>query len=652
MRKDNWIIHMTNKLPNSSQLPSSTDYATSFKNLYYHLYSNSSSSRAERIITDLSKLLLIALMNDLPSVRQNTQRFIFEGIRAEETLTPILKEHFPQIIKDGYAFSMDENSLREGLSFIVDLDLRHAPSQLLGDAFQALIGPRIRGEKGQFFTPRTVIRSMINIVEPIAGAKLVDPACGTGGFLYETAIYWNNHNIAAGRLLGLDKDFDLSILAGALLQFVTNNSLVHNTNSLDIKSLEQMPDNESPFGADIVLTNPPFGANIPIRDNSILKQFDLGHVWNYSKHNSNWLISNIVRTAQDPQILFIELCIRLLNPGGKLGIILPEGVFGNSNSGYIWDYIRSKGEIFALIDCPRTTFQPSTDTKTNILFFNKFKSPITSKRTSHTYIAVAIDCGHDRRGRNIKENGESYPDDFTSISSEWPTRDGGLWNKCKITNPYYLVPRYYDKITELLLKKEALPFHGELVSFGKMAKANLINLRKGHEIGSESYGTGQIPFIRTSDISNFEISINPTNAVSREIYNKFKDEQNLKPGDILMVVDGRYRIGQCAILTEYNYKCVVQSHFKIISLSEKAPITPMELLYLLNLKSVQRQIRGLVFIQSTLGSLGKRINEIVIPIPEKNDSWIATIKEFSSIIQERSRLLHKLGQFSSEDSEL
>ena len=232
-------------------------------------------------------------------------------------------------------------------------------------------------------------------------------------------------------------------------------------------------------------------------------------------------------------------------------------------------------------------------------------------------------------------------------------RDGGFWNKCEIANPYYLVPRYYDKITESLLKNEAIPFHGKLVSFRQMIEADLITLRKGHEIGSASYGTGRIPFVRTSDISNFEISMNPTNAVSTEIYNKFKDEQKLKPGDILMVVDGRYRIGRCAILTEYNYKCVVQSHFRIISLSERAPITPMELLYLLNLKSVQRQIRGLVFIQSTLGSLGKRINEIVIPIPEeKNDSWVNTIRDFSSIIYERSRLLQKLRQFDSDDMEL
>ena len=84
-----------------------------------------------------------------------------------------------------------------------------------------------------------------------------------------------------------------------------------------------------------------------------------------------------------------------------------------------------------------------------------------------------------------------------------------------------------------------------------------------------------------------------------------------------MVVDGRYRIGRCAILHEFNYKCIAQSHLRIISVSEKAPFTPFELLYLLNLASVQRDIRSLVFIQSTLGSLGGRIKEIKIPVPAK-----------------------------------
>lgn len=640
---------------NQSSLPlhSQTDYANSFKRLYYHLYSNSSASRSETIISDLSKLLLVILSNDLPSDHGQIRSFLSAEASANDSLLPLLRNRFPQIISDGDTFSMDENSLREGLLSIINLDLRHAPSQVLGDAFQALIGPRLRGDKGQFFTPRTVVRAMIMITNPSSGAKVVDPACGTGGFLSETALFWKNHNMDFGNLVGIDKDSDLSLLASAFLQLVAPNDYkIHNTNSLDIQTLMQLSSDKSPFEADVVLTNPPFGANIPIRDNYILRQSDFGHNWHFSKDRRKWFRSDIIRATQDPQILFLELCIRLLKPGGKLGIVLPEGVFGNTNSGYVWDYVRSKGQIFALIDCPRTTFQPGTDTKTDILFFQRSEANHTLQPTSRVYISVAINCGHDRRGRNIRETGELYPDDFQSIGEEWPNRDGGYWNKVEVSNPYYLVPRYYDKMTEFLLRQEASPIRGNLLSFREMLKAKWITIRKGHEVGSEAYGTGNIPFIRTSDIANFEISIDPTNSVSTEVYEKYRNAQKLKAGDLLMVVDGRYRIGRCAILTEYNYRCVVQSHLKIISLSDQAPLSPIELLYLLNLSSVQRQIRGLVFIQSTLGSLGKRIEEIIVPLPEKTEEWNNTINRFSTIIGSRAKLLQKLTQFDSYGIEL
>ncbi|KAF1678732.1 N-6 DNA methylase, partial [Bacillus sp. SKDU12] len=172
-----------------------------------------------------------------------------------------------------------------------------------------------------------------------------------------------------------------------------------------------------------------------------------------------------------------------------------------------------------------------------------------------------------------------------------------------------------------------------------------ITIRKGHEIGSDAYGTGEIPFIRTSDISNLEISMDPTNSVSEEIYNQYSKTQNLQEGDILFVFDGRYRIGNTAILNKYNLKCIVQSHIKIISLSEEAPFNPYEFLYLLNLPEVKNQIRNLVFIQSTLGTLGKRMEEIRVPIINPSLEWESRISDFRETIEQRSYLLTKLKTF-------
>jgi type I restriction enzyme M protein len=169
-----------------------------------------------------------------------------------------------------------------------------------------------------------------------------------------------------------------------------------------------------------------------------------------------------------------------------------------------------------------------------------------------------------------------------------------------------------------------------------------LNIHSGHEVGSEAYGTGNIPFIRTSDIINFELSSDPTNSVSEEIYNQYSKQQNLKEGDILFIADGRYRIGKTAIINKHNIKCIIQSHIDIFSLSDDAPIKPYEFVYLMNTQIVQEQIRNLVFIQSTLGTLGNRIKEIQMPLPIRNDEWNRKIHVFQENIETRAKILAKL----------
>jgi type I restriction enzyme M protein len=239
------------------------------------------------------------------------------------------------------------------------------------------------------------------------------------------------------------------------------------------------------------------------------------------------------------------------------------------------------------------------------------------------------------------------------IASDWKDVDHNFWFSAEVTKKHYLVPRYYDRKTDILLQNDAQKFNAEIVSFEEMISKKWISIRKGHEVGSEAYGTGDIPFVRTSDISNFEVSIDPTKSVSRDVYDSLKFEQGLKPGSILMVVDGRYRIGRCAILHETNYRCIAQSHLRIINVAEDAPFTAFELLYLLSLSSVQRDIRSLVFIQSTLGALGNRIKEVKIPIPKlKSDEFVLSVNSFTRSLQERARLLNMLSQFEESVVEL
>jgi type I restriction enzyme M protein len=191
-----------------------------------------------------------------------------------------------------------------------------------------------------------------------------------------------------------------------------------------------------------------------------------------------------------------------------------------------------------------------------------------------------------------------------------------------------------------------------MATIAKLVEDGLLTVRKGHEVGSHAYGSGDIPFVRTSDLNNYELSTDPTNAISDDIYEEYRPQQNLKPGDILMVVDGRYRIGATAILSENNYRCVVQSHFRILSTQQDSELNPFELLYALNLPSVRVRIRDLVFVQSTLGTLGRRLFELEIPVLHGEGPWRDRVDSFRTILTKRDALLVQIKAMAGPEVEL
>lgn len=628
-----------------------------FRRIYFHLYSNSKASRPELIIEDLSLLLLCKLSVELNGGADAVSAYLQGKGTANRTLLPILREAFPELLGKRQTFALADESLRMALAEFAQLDLAHAPAHTLGEAFQALIGPRLRGERGQFFTPKSLVRAMVEILDPQPGERVCDPACGTGGFLGETHIYQATKypgRVLTGALVGIDKDEGLARLAGALMKVLTKErGHVYSFNSLSVADWERN-NADRPLGTfDVVLTNPPFGAKIGIKDEAILRQFDFGHIWTPSV-SKRWAKSSALSSSEDPQILFLEFCVRALKDGGRMGIVLPEGVFGNKQSAYVWDWLEDQGQVTALLDCPRTTFQPGTDTKTNVLFFRKGTGSKRAAAKPETRVAVALQCGHDRRGRSIKSGGETHADDFPAIAKAFhvaPEKQVA-WRNVSLLGERYLVPRYYYDAQADNQPEHELIQDARFATLGELIKEKTISIRKGHEVGSDAYGTGDIPFVRTSDLSNFEISTDPTKAVSEQIYETFAPQQKLQAGDILMVVDGRYRIGTTAMLTDHNSRCIAQSHLRIISAVRREKLDPYELLFALNLPSVKLRLRSLVFIQSTLGTLGNRLLELRIPVLHGDGAWASRVAKFRDTLQRRSALLAELGGMAGQDYEL
>lgn len=629
--------------------------AETFRRLYYRLYSNSSTSRAERLLENLATLLLLKFCLDKRDAGEALKRFLAGKSSAESLLKEFLAKELPAQNALSFSFSISDDSVREALHDLTHLDLSIAPAHILGEAFQALIGPRLRGDKGQFFTPKSLVKAMVRIIAPQPHESVLDPACGTGGFLGEAHVYQRElADKVTGRLIGIEKDTDLARLATALLHVGTGGRCeLLNANSLD--PAEVTPAGlASDFRFDVVLTNPPFGSRIPIQDKAILKNYELAHGW-ISHSEQKWTMTPAVLNGQDPQILFIELCVKLLRPGGRMGIVLPEGVFGNKQEGFVWAWLRKQGRITALLDCPRTTFQPSTDTKTNVLFFEKNSTDPTPHVNGNgkVFVGVALRCGHDRRGRTHLPDGTAHDDDFERLGKTYGTNGSrSLWKKIALGESNYLVPRYYVRDHAFTDVEQEIIKGARLATIGELIDEGILAVRKGHEVGSHAYGSGDNPFVRTSDVNNLEISTDPTNAVSDEVYEEYRRQQSLKPGDVLMVVDGRYRIGTTAMLSENNYRCVVQSHLRIISVRQPDKLTPYELLYALNFTSVRIRIRDLVFVQSTLGTLGARLLELQIPLLHGKGPWRERVDRFEDVLRKRDALLAQVKEMTGPEIEL
>ncbi|MDE2706195.1 MAG: restriction endonuclease subunit M, partial [Gemmatimonadota bacterium] len=175
-------------------------------------------------------------------------------------------------------------------------------------------------------------------------------------------------------------------------------------------------------------------------------------------------------------------------------------------------------------------------------------------------------------------------------------------------------PRYYNPEPQEELEK--LSDSHECISFKTLVEDGAIEVKTGDEVGKLAYGTGSIPFVRTSDISNWEVKLDPKHGVSDEIYNQYKDRQDVREGDILMVRDGTYLIGTCAYISKYDTKIVFQSHLYKIRVNKPEVISPFLLLAALSSKPAIGQIQAKRFTQDIIDSLGNRIYELILPIPK------------------------------------
>lgn len=196
-----------------------------------------------------------------------------------------------------------------------------------------------------------------------------------------------------------------------------------------------------------------------------------------------------------------------------------------------------------------------------------------------------------------------------------------------------LLPKYYAPSIELELKE--LEKTCEVIPLSNLRESGIVEYSTGDEIGKMAYGTGSIPFIRTSDFANWEIKHNPKKGVSQEIYEQYASSQDVQENDILLVRDGTYLIGTSCLITEYDAKSLFCGGLYKIRVNPNELITPFLLLGLLNSFIVKRQIRTKQFTRDVIDTIGHRLDEVFIPIPKSVELRNTLSQEIYKVISTR-----------------
>lgn len=386
-------------------------------------------------------------------------------------------ELFSEVFDGNERIGLSERGLAFVAGELAKYSFLDATVDVKGTAYETIVSNTLKQEAGQFFTPRNAIKCMVSMMDPDENTRVLDPACGSGGFLVMVldhvrrkiakAMYpelddihlqakFNSSEVndkvkkyAEKMLFGFDFDPDLKKAARMnMVMAGDGHANIFNINSLeypkgdkpDIKkigpkiksSVQKAGDKatcedgkplENAFGKfDMIFTNPPFGAKVKV-DLAISKSFDLGRTW--KKEDDGSFSSSDSSTSEAPEVLFIEQCWKFLKPGGKLAIVLPDGILSNPDSESIRHWILERFKLLASVDLPVEMFLPQVPVQASLLFVQKKTedeklASANGKDDYEVFMAIAEAVGKDRRGQPIfkrDEDGEEIlePHDKKSL---------------------------------------------------------------------------------------------------------------------------------------------------------------------------------------------------------------------------------------------
>ncbi len=345
---------------------------------------------------ELSKILFVKIRDEKQARRKGTP-YDFQ-IKTRErpksvadrikTLYQKAKAQDPQVFTED--IRVDDSRLFSVVNHLQGINLNATELDVKGVAFEQFLGSYFKGDMGQYFTPRKVVEFMVKMAAPHHEERVLDPACGSGGFLLHAmdyilkeasefypedprAHYIHWHDFAEKRLFGIEVNDSIARVAkmNMIIHDDGHSNVIGNDALVNFNILYNQHRDFKKETFDLILTNPPFGAVVKKEESPYLDDYNL------SKG----------KTSQKTEILFLERCFDFLKWGtGELAIILPDGILNNSSLQYVRDYIEGHFQILAVISLPQTAFSHyGAGVKPSILFLRKFSEAEYSLYQAHIH---------------------------------------------------------------------------------------------------------------------------------------------------------------------------------------------------------------------------------------------------------------------------
>lgn len=424
-----------------SELEPTTDFLSLLRECEDHIKAHEGASVFEEIF----KLIFAKLYDERRNLKNDSSPAYFrvgvleapEDARVRITkLFDDAKDQWKGVFDEGEEILLSDESLAFCVSALQKVYLLKSDADVLGSAFEIMINPNMKGDKGQYFTPRHVIKMCIDILDPQQNETIFDPACGSGGFLVaamdhvfskirnerddENEIIENQKDYASHNVFGLDYDRTIAKVAKAYMLIWgdgrSNIAVADGLNEANwsdettAKFLVGKGKERRPRLFDIIATNPPFAGDISADET--LSRYTLAFKEHHGKRK------RVNKLARDK--LFIERCLSFLKPGGRMAIVLPRGTLKNYTDERVRRFILQRAEFIGAVSLSGLMFKPFTNTKTCILFLKKRKkeiediSAIDPDRSA--VFAVSTSPGKDRSGNLIRDSKGNIVSDLPSIS--------------------------------------------------------------------------------------------------------------------------------------------------------------------------------------------------------------------------------------------